>query len=179
MSAINERNRQRRGESHNSKEARRISYKISASILHEKANKEKYSNPIQKTKGPRQQIIDYVNMMEMLGMSPSNEEIIEYMQKIMKNTDRDYVQNLIDQVRTPTIIAYHIARSSNVSEAIKDIVNKYPDINRLKIVKIIRKYKVNPNCLTKTEKAQVKEAVSKISKELNIENSRNDAGEDR
>ena len=71
MSAINERNRQRRGESHNSKEARRISYKISASILREKANKEKYSKPIQKTKGPRQQIIDYVYIMEKLGKSPS------------------------------------------------------------------------------------------------------------
>ena len=57
--------------------------------------------------------------------------------------------------------------------------NKYPDINRLKVAKIIRKYKVNPNSLTKTEEAQVKEARSKIIKEANKEQSRNDAGEDR
>ena len=148
-------------------------------ISREQYFKEKYKNPIQKTKGPRQQIIDYVNIMEKLGKSPSVEEIIEYMQKIMKNADRNYIQNLIDQVRTPTIIAYYINRSSNASEAIKDIANKYPDINRLKVAKIIRKYKVNPNSLTKTEEAQMREARSKIIKEANKEQSRNDAGEDR
>lgn len=148
-------------------------------ISREQYFKEKYSNPIPKTKGPRQQIIDYVNMMEKLGKSPSVEEIIEYMQKIMKNADRNYIQNLIDQVRTPTIIAYYIYRSSNASNAIKDIANKYPDINRLKVAKIIRKYKVNPNSLTKTEKAQVKEALSKIITETNKEKSRADGGEDR
>ncbi len=145
----------------------------------ERKKTEKYSNPIQKTKGPRQQVIDYVNETEKSGKSPSAEEIIEYMQKIMKNADRNYIQNLIDQVRTPTIIAYYIYRSGSASEAIKDIANKYPDINRLKVAKIIQRYRVNPNFLTKTEKTQVKEALSKIIKETNKGNSRNDAREDR
>lgn len=184
MSILNKRGRTR-GQSPYSKALGKKANDLRATVTKrhneieiERKKIEKYSNPIQKTKGPRQQIIDYVNMMEMLGMSPSNEEIIEYMQKIMKNADRNYIQNLIDQVRTPTIIAYYINRSSKASEAIKDIANKYPDINRLKVAKIIRKYKVNPNSLTKTEKAQVKEARSKI-EEANKEQSRNDAGEDR
>ncbi len=178
MPAINERNRNRRGESRNSIEARRISYKISASILCEKANKEKYSMPIQKAKGPRQQIIDYVDIMENLGMRVSDEDIIEFMQKRMTNLDREYIQNLIDQVRVPTIIAYYKYRSGIASRVIEDIVKKYPGIDSQKVEKTIQKYRINPNFLTKNEKAQVDEALKKIVAAADKLNSRDD-GEDR
>ena len=119
-------------------------------------------NPPKKKVGPFVSIINYIIFMKENGFEVSDEDIIKFMQKRMPKLGTDYVQSLVNKARATRIIAYYKYRNGKTSQVLADVTKEFPNKNRLSIAKAIQKYRINPDCLSKIEKAEVERHLKEI-----------------
>ena len=155
--------------------ARNVSDTIYGMIERERLKKLNAQNPKKAELGPYAEIINYIDFMHLGGIEVSDDDIIKYIQKKMPRLDTDDIQRLINKARALKIIAYYKYRYGKTSQAIEDAVREFQNIDKLRIAKIIQRYRINPDCLSKLEEAEVEKWRQEIAKREQAEKGQKDS----
>ena len=153
--------------------ARDFSQRLYKDIEIEFNKKKKAQNPTKPQFGPYVTIINYISFMNLCGIEVSDDDIIEYMKEKMPIQD---IQRFINKARALKIIAYYKYRYGKTSQAIEDAAREFPNIDRLRIAKIIQRYRINPDCLSKLEEVEVEKWRQEIAKREQAENGQKYSG---